>query len=179
MGTKWFWSLLIMLVMALSMVSCGSDDDEKKDDDGGEGGTTITTEYTATTEVKEVKLKALAAWDNPYCTIYEDFNYKHILVLSNGLISLYSYRRENGSWKRSVYYAHVKDLGKMDGIKDITERNESYDDSLTNSAQPEHGYAMNFKTENNEWKYLRVYIKGYTLDKVGALSSITVQYQLY
>lgn len=46
-------------------------------------------------------------------------------------------------------------------------------------AQPQHGYAMCFKTGDNEWKYIRVYIKGYTLDNEEALSSITVQYQLY
>ena len=172
----------MMLVMALSMVSCGSDD-EKKDDDG-EGGTTVTTEYTATTEVKEVKL--ISGASKSECTIYIDFNCKYILEFGGGRLQLSIYLRQNGEWKvisststSTYYYAGIKDLGKQNNITSITEKiiDEDYSNSVV--VQPQRGYAMRFKTENEEWKYLRVYIKGYTLDDKEALSSITVQYQLY
>lgn len=181
-----FWSLLMMLVMALAMVSCGSDDDEKKDDNGGDdGGTTVTTEYTATTEVKEIKLKELL-WSNAFCIVYADFKYKYILNLSKGSLYLDSYYRNEGSWKYDFYYgssrynlSYIKDVGKVNSVGDILEKNNLFDPKLGSVALPQHGYAMAFKTEDDEWKYLRVYIKGYTLDDKEALSSITVQYQLY
>lgn len=182
MKTKWFWNLLMMLIVALSMASCGSDDDEKKDDDG-EGGTTVTTEYTATTEVKEVKLRALQ-YIEPYCAIYADFNRKYTLDLSGGRLYLSIYLRQNGKWEYyrgydSNYYAGIKDLGKQSNIMAVTEKIIDGIYAYSEVAQPQHGYAMRFKTENEEWKYLRVYIRGYTLDDKEALSSITVQYQLY
>lgn len=47
------------------------------------------------------------------------------------------------------------------------------------TVQPNHGYAAFFTTEENEVKYLRIFIEGYTLDHSGTLESITIQYQLY
>ena len=196
MKTNKFWSLLMMLVMALSMVSCGSDDDEKKDDDG-EDGTTVTTEYTATTEVKKAKLNNINVGEevslrNPICVIYADFNYKYALTLYRGYLRLEPLFRRSGRWwndTQDISYRSygdisfqslgaIKDLGKLVGIATITEKNLE-GRTIAAVAQPQHGYAMKFKTENDEWKYLRVYIKGYTLDDKEALSSITVQYQLY
>lgn len=183
----------MMLVMALSMVSCGSDDDEKKDDDG-EDGTTVTTEYTATTEVKKAKLNNINVGEevslrNPICVIYADFNYKYALTLYQGYLRLEPLSRKSGQWwndtldrsYRDISFQSlgaIKDLGKLVGIATITEKNLE-GRTIAAVAQPQHGYAMKFKTENDEWKYLRVYIKGYTLDDKEALSSITVQYQLY
>lgn len=191
-----FWSLLMMLVMALAMVSCGSDDDEKKDDNGGDdGGTTVTTEYTATTEVKQAKLNNIdhtevASLKNPKCVIYADFNYKYALTLYRGSLRIEPLYRSSGEWWNDTYDSRsyrdesyqslgaIKDLGKLAGVEAITEKNLG-GKIIASAAQPQHGYAMKFKTEDDEWKYLRVYIKGYTLDDKEALSSITVQYQLY
>lgn len=181
MRTKWFWNLLMMLVMALSMVGCGSDDDEKKDDEGGgEGGTTVTTQYTATTEVKEIKLTRTTTFPTSNYTIYMDFMHKYALDLHDGLLYLTPFYRKNGSWEYTYNrFTYIRDIGKLNAITDITEKVELQFDTVNITAKPQHGYAMAFKTENDEWKYLRVYIKGYTLDDKEALSSITVQYQLY
>lgn len=192
MRTKWFWNLLMMLVMALSMVGCGSDDDEKKDD---EGGTTVTTEYTATMEVKEIKLHQVAGNMDLPCVIYKDFSHKYAFHLDDGAFRFEPYCREGGKWSLEYEYgggyhnsysrgsAGMISLGKVNGIADITEKLIVNDNvsgkTIALPVQPQCGYAVRFKTENDEWKYLRVYIKGYTLDDKEALSSITVQYQLY
>ena len=47
------------------------------------------------------------------------------------------------------------------------------------NAQPKHGYAVTFKTENDELKYLRLFVIDYTLTDDGAIATVTVQYQLY
>lgn len=180
-----------MLVMALAMVSCGSDDDEKKDDNGGDNGGTT---YTATTEVKQAKLNNIdigeeASLRNPKCVIYADFNYKYALTLYRGSLRIEPLYRMSGEWWNDTYdrsyrkesfqsLGAIKDLGKLAGVEAITEKNLG-GNIIASAAQPQHGYAMKFKTEDNEWKYLRVYVKGYTLDDKEALSSITVQYQLY
>lgn len=189
MKTNKFWSLWVMLFMALAMFSCGSDDDEKNGDDG-EG---VTTQYTATTEVKEVKLPQTASNMNLPCVVYKDFSYKYALRLLDGAFRFEPYCRVEGSWSLEYEYgggyhdnksrgsAGMASLGKVNGIADITEKNDNElgQKFIASVVQPQYGYAMRFKTENDEWKYLRVYIKGYTLDDKEALSSITVQYQLY
>lgn len=184
-----------MLVMALAMVGCGSDDEKKDDNDGGNGGTTVTTKYTATTDVKETELSDLkhiinAPLENPECVIYADFNYKYALTLYAGNLRIEPLYRTTGEWRNDTLnggsyrdesfqsLGAIKDLGKLAGVESITEKNLG-GNIIASAAQPQHGYAMKFKTEDNEWKYLRVYIKGYTLDDKEALSSITVQYQLY
>ena len=45
--------------------------------------------------------------------------------------------------------------------------------------QPNHGYTTYFTTENNEVKYMRIFIKDYSLSDDVGLTSITIQYQLY
>ena len=45
--------------------------------------------------------------------------------------------------------------------------------------QPNHGFAILFTTGDGEKKYMRVYIKDYSLDSSGSLASVTIQYQLY
>ena len=175
----------MMLVMALSMVGCG--DDDEKDDDNAEDGTVITTEYMATTEVKEVKLIAQSNYFTAYCVVYMDFMHKYVLNLQLGSLHLEPFDRAHGTWDWTPVHnslpmlPHMKDLGKVNAITDIAEKVDFVGgyEAYRVTAQPQHGYAMSFKTENNEWKCLRVYIKGYTLDDKEALSSITVQYQLY
>lgn len=49
---------------------------------------------------------------------------------------------------------------------------------ISSNFQPNYGYQILFPTENGD-AYMRVFATGYTLDGTGALSSITIQYQLY
>lgn len=180
-----FWMLAAMMAVSLVTISC-EDDDDPKDENGEENNeTVINPEYIATSTVKEAKLTELNDWYSAYCVVYVDFNYKYVLNLRSGSLVLESFYRKYGAWHRDYYdpytgyeLAGSKDLGKVNTIADITEKIEN-GNTVDLMAQPQHGYAMRFKTENNEWKYLRVYIKGYTLDASEALSSITVQYQLY
>lgn len=181
-----------MMAVSLVTISCG-DDDDPKDKNGEENNeTVINPEYIATSTVKEAKLTVEENCYHAYCVVYVDFNYKYVLNLRSGYLALEPFSRQNGKWE--IDYANIagygnrrsrnnlaiiEDMGKLNMIADIMEKNIIGDGWIALMAQPQHGYAMRFKTENNEWKYLRVYIKGYTLDADEALSSITVQYQLY
>lgn len=85
----------------------------------------------------------------------------------------------------------ISDRGKVGSIEEVTskfkdndyiEKGGSYNKYMKykySTVQPNHGYAAFFTTEENEVKYLRIFIEGYTLDYSGALESITIQYQLY
>uniref|UniRef100_UPI0027E368D1 hypothetical protein n=1 Tax=Prevotella sp. TaxID=59823 RepID=UPI0027E368D1 len=78
----------------------------------------------------------------------------------------------------------IQDMGKMNGISAIVGKNIKSElngagRAVYPSLQPYHGYAMSFKTEDDEVKYLRVYFSKYTTDEYGQISSITIQYQLY
>lgn len=59
MRTKWFWNLLMMLVMALSMVGCGSDDDEN-----GESGENNFPEGTVTVNLNNEFINCIR-WESP------------------------------------------------------------------------------------------------------------------
>lgn len=77
----------------------------------------------------------------------------------------------------------------MGKIGDITLKSSIDNGDFTNSYYsmlgtalpfyPNHGYATCFVTGDDETKYMRIFAKGYTLDKQGALATITLQYQLY
>ena len=104
-----------------------------------------------------------------------------------------SQQRKSGQWDfaRSGYSAgsgivDVKEVGK---IGDITLKSSIDNGDCINSYNfrlgmalpfyPNHGYATCFVTSDDETKYMRIFAKGYTLDKQGALATITLQYQLY
>ena len=104
-----------------------------------------------------------------------------------------SQQRKSGQWafSRNGYSAgsgivDVKEVGK---IGDITLKSSINNGDYTNSYYdnlgmalpfyPNHGYATCFVTGDGETKYMRIFAKGYTLDKQGALATITLQYQLY
>lgn len=189
---KNLWSILLAILTisasAIAFTAC-SDDDDDNDTGGNNGGTNteIKGDYIATTNVKTVTLKELHDFTHGNVTIYEDFNYKYDLALYNGKMELAAYKRENGAWRHNVYSnAHgyryydinIKDCGKISSISDVTEKVEIQYSTICPAAQPGHGYAACFFTEN-ETKYLRLYISNYKLDSDGALESIIVQYQLY
>lgn len=192
---KNLWSILLAILTisasAIAFTAC-SDDDNDTGGNNGDNNTEIKGDYTATTKVKTVTLKR-GYVDNTkeHVTIYEDFNYKYDLVLYSGDMALVPYKRSNGVWtvkyRSSSLYGSgyfnidIKDIGKMSSISDVSEKitNFSPEDIHTfPAAQPGHGYAACFLTENGT-QYLRLYISNYKLDGEGALESITVQYQLY
>lgn len=191
---KNLWSILLAILTisasALAFTAC-SDDDDDNDTGGNNGGdnTEIKGDYTATTNIKTVTLKEYKNFyqEDPEVTIYEDFNYKYDLRLYEGRMELEPYKRVNGAWKTNLgynangywyYNINIKDIGKISSISSVTEKVEIEYSTRCPAAQPGHGYAACFFTDN-ETKYLRLYISNYKLDGEGALESITVQYQLY
>lgn len=184
----WFMLLAILTISAsaIAFTAC-SDDDDDNDTGGNNGGndTEIKGDYTATTNVKTVTLKEYKNYKQGNVTIYEDFNYKYDLALYVGDMALVPYKRSNGAWEPNKNYGYynidIKDIGKMNSISDITEKIEEFypnSGKYFPAAQPGHGYAACFLTENGT-QYLRLYISNYKLDSEGSLESITVQYQLY
>ena len=81
-------------------------------------------------------------------------------------------------------YVMIEDVGKVNSLPEVIKKLILPDDNRYYVkdfpvAQPNHGYAVAFKTENDEVKYLRILITDYTLDHNGTVAALTVQYQLY
>lgn len=193
---KIFFVFSFLLLLAGLFVNCSSDDDE------GNGEPTIDntetkSDYTATNKVKTVTIKSYNGYVRNDITIYEDFNRKYSLTYCTGHLYLFPYERINGNWILRVDYHYgtpdnnlirsnnivIKDMGKVNGISAIVEKPKASGTdggyAVYPDLQPYHGYAMSFKTEDDEVKYLRVYFSKYTTDEDGQISSITIQYQLY
>ena len=191
-------AILTISASAIAFSAC-SDDDDDNDTGGNDSGnnTEIKGDYTATTNVKTVTLKSVSATqmegDADYreknCVyIYEDFNYKYSLALSYGEIRLIPFQRMSGYWQIPFYYppgsgkyyrnVYIEDVGNVNSIYDVTRKVVIERYWACPAAQPKHGYAACFQTENG-MQNLRMYISNYKLDKEGSLESITVQYQLY
>lgn len=199
MKIKSLFFLLPMFVVSLCLVSCGEEDDDQLKPDNT-GTAQMTDDYIATTSVKKVTITTADAknwYDLVGVKMYEDYNHLYSLSISHGSIQLIHYRRSSGAWQSSLTYSYgddvdahgISDRGKVSSIEEVTSKFKDNDytrdywrESLVyrySTVQPNHGYAAFFTTEENEVKYLRIFIEGYTLDYSGALESITIQYQLY
>lgn len=190
-GRNFLKIAILMLGMTMS-TACSNDDNIG----GAETPPTSNTNTTATTSIKSTTLTAGLGWDEARTTwVHEDFSRRYGLTLYDGNILVLSQQRKNGQWSLAGRYASpgsgivdVKEVGK---IGDITLKSSiDYGNNLTdyyNTATlgralpfyPNHGYATCFVTGDDEIKYMRIFAKGYTLDKQGALATITLQYQLY
>lgn len=187
-----------MFVFSLCFVSCGDDDNEDLSIGGSNGDNTeIKGDYTATVSVKTLTLSrsyGIGGQSKDERTIYEDFNNLYSLALSSGNICFSHYIRSSGAWSTTASrgdedeYHGIKDVGKVASLSNINseEKVNDYTDYSSFSnwynysiVQPNHGYAAYFTTENNELKFMRIFVKDYSLDDEGALVSITIQYQLY
>lgn len=187
--------LVPMLVMSLFLVSCGDDDDNDLNNGGSNGDNTeIKGDYTATTSIKTATLTSSGVYGNPVTgiRIYEDFNNLYTLVLSGGNICFVHYPRHNGEWKNQYTIKGkngIKDIGKVTSLQDVDIKNKEkendnyyshyYGGHCYSQVQPSHSYTAYFTTENDEIKYMRIFVKDYKLDDEGSLASITIQYQLY
>ena len=186
--------LVPMLIMSLCLFSCGDDDDEDVNNGGSGDNTEIKGDYTATTSVKTATLISSEVYGNPVTgiRIYEDFNNLYTLVLSGGNICFAHYPRYNGDWNNKYAIKGkngIKDIGKVTSLQDVEIKNKEkendnyykdyYGGHCYSQVQPSHGYAAYFTTENDEIKYMRIFVKDYKLDDEGSLASITIQYQLY
>lgn len=185
---KDLWSMLPAILIISASIAFTACNNNVDDNDISGNGTEIKGDYTATTNVKTVTLK-MGYHQEKGTTIYKDFNYRYDLKLASGDMMLMPFYRKDGAWEISfgVYYQsygyyniNIKDIGKISSIFDINEKIGGFgiDSREVPSAQPGHGYAACFLTEDGT-QYLRLYISNYTLDSKDALESITVQYQLY
>lgn len=184
--------------MSLCLVSCGDDDDENVNNGNN---TEFKGDYTVTTSVKTITLDSKNAGIGNHSedekNIYEDFNNLYTLALSGGNICFSHYVRNSGLFSTTSSYGDkdkyhgIKDVGKVSSLSNINskERVNDYTNSYVFAGarmwynfsiiQPNHGYAAYFTTENDEVKYMRIFVKDYKLDDAGSLASITIQYQLY
>ena len=186
-----------LFLLAGLLVSCSSNDDEGNGEPTPDN-TETKSDYTATNKVKTVTIESYNPSKGNDITIYEDFNRKYSLAYYIGYLYLLPYERINGSWNLRIDTSYgmpynnlihssniaIQDMGKMNGISAIVEKNIKSGNNVAGRAiypnlQPYHGYAMSFKTEDDEVKYLRVYCSKYTTDEYGQIRSITIQYQLY
>lgn len=189
-------AILTISASAIAFTACSDDDNDTGGNDSG-NNTEIKGDYTATTNVKTITLKSVDAsqmeYDADYkeknCVyIYEDFNYKYSLALSDGNIMLIPFQRMSGNWQVPIDYGiynrkyyrnvYIEDVGNVSSIYDVTRKVDLPNHTIFPAVQPKHGYAACFQTDNGI-QNLRIYISNYKLDNEGALKSITVQYQLY
>lgn len=182
------------ILFSLCLFSCNNDDDNYN---GGGGNSENRNDYTVTESVKTANLIEDYNRGKYDIIIYEDFNYRYSLLMTTGRIGMKPEYRYNGSFtSKKDYYgteSGIHDTGKVNNLQSITEKEKinDYWRWLENSAyysafgyqysdvQPGHGYSAYFTTDEGEMKFVRIYIKDYTLDESGALTSITIQYQLY
>lgn len=189
-GRNFLKIAILMLGMTMS-TACSNDDNIG----GGETPPTSNTNTTATTSIKSTTLTAGLSWDVARTTwVHEDFSRRYGLILYEGNILVLSQQRKSGQWVFTISgsigsgIVDVKEVGKIGDItlKSSIENGEfikiKYSNAYLGMAlpfYPNHGYATCFVTGDDETKYMRIFAKGYTLDKQGALATITLQYQLY
>ena len=185
---------VIILMLGMTMTTACSKDDGISGDENPPANNT-----TATSEVKSVTLNEFV-FDDPYyqnistwgAFIHDDFSRRYALCLFAGSVAIFAQQRIGGSWQYTGTSQSsgcaILDIGEVSNIHDISTRYNSggiaFKDYTHNYGThlpfyPKHGYAACFTTGDGELKYLRIFAKGYTLDKDGALASITLQYQLY
>lgn len=189
-GRNFLKIAILMLGMTMS-TACSNDDNIG----GAETPPTSNTNTTATTSIKSTTLTAGLGWDEARTTwVHEDFSRRYGLTLYKGNILVLSQQRKSGQWSFTINSSigsgivDVKEVGKIGDItlKSSIENGEfikmEYSNAYLGMAlpfYPNHGYATCFVTGDDETEYMRIFAKGYTLDKQGALATITLQYQLY
>ncbi len=189
-GRNFLKIAILMLGMTMS-TACSNDDNIG----GAETPPTSNTNTTATTSIKSTTLTAGLGWDEARTTwVHEDFSRRYGLTLYEGNILVLSQQRKSGQWSFTINSSigsgivDVKEVGKIGDItlKSSIENGEfikmKYSNAYLGMAlpfYPNHGYATCFVTGDDETEYMRIFAKGYTLDKQGALATITLQYQLY
>lgn len=189
-GRNFLKIAILMLGMTMS-TACSNDDNIG----GGETPPTSNTNTTATTSIKSTTLTANAGLDEARTIwVHEDFSRRYGLTLYEGNILVLSQQRRSGQWAFAGRYegtgSGIVDIKEVDKIGDITLKSSINDGNLITDIYfinfgmalpfyPNHGYATCFVTGDDETKFMRIFAKGYTLDKQGALATITLQYQLY
>lgn len=180
------------IMFSLCLFSCNNDDD---DYNGGGGNSENRNDYTVTESVKSAKLEDKSILEESII-IYDDFNCRYSLLLYNGHICMSPQHRYNGglvsNYDPNGTESGIHDTGKVNNLQSVTGKEKVNDKLLENNidsrykkiyqcsvVQPGHGYSAYFTTGEGEMKFVRIYIKDYTLNQSGSLNSITIQYQLY
>lgn len=188
------------VMFSLCLFSCSDDDDDNGgNNDNNDDNTEVKNDYTATASVKTVTLRRGPEYEDDIkgensIVIYEDYNMRYSLLLADGNICIAPHSRLNGYFTsqndRYGNFSGIHDLGQITSLQDITAKEKTSDNwngsnygrgrhSHYSTVQPNHGYSAYFTTENDELKFVRIYIKDYTLNTSSTLTSITIQYQLY
>lgn len=186
-----FFKIAILILGMTMSTACSKDDGIG----GNENPPANNTNTTATTSVKSITLTAAMGVDyTKVAWVHEDFSRRYGLLLYNGGILILSQQRKDGQWSyaragNESCGSGISDVKEVGQISDITSRSlvnaGKYDNygyytyGMTLPFYPSHGYAACFTTGDGEILYMRIFAKGYTLDKEGALATITLQYQLY
>lgn len=188
--------------------STNNTENNNPDEHSGNGNTTESTEYIATEQVKTITIKMISynemnsnSVSSEECLVHKDFYYKHTLCVVKGIYSsavaicINSYHGQGDGWTRQNHCSVIRDYGSVSSIKDIIDKTSfKFDDIYSYSFydgngnyygshtpfNPRHGYEVAFYTgSSNDFKWLRVFVKNYTMDSNDVLTSVTLEYQLY
>lgn len=172
-----------------------------------EGNNKESSEYIATNQVKTVTIKMISSTEmnsnsvsSGECLVYKDFYYKHTLCVVKGIyvnavaICINSYHGQGGGWNHLNHCSVIRDVGVVSSIKEIDTKSSFKYDTYRYSFldgnnktygnhtpfNPGHGYEVAFYTgATNDFKWLRIFVKDYTVDSNDVLTSVTLEYQLY
>lgn len=135
--------------------------------------------------------------------LYDSFNIRYYLILCNGRLEIRPYHREYGQyvvWAHFVawsygnaggyYGAYLNSNGTVSGINEVSYFNTDF--SVRSSfpeigesfaqridVQPSLGMSGCIWTENEKWQFIRFYVKEYSLNASGTITSATIQYQAF
>jgi len=191
---KSFFTLCCTTLFALFSAACSSSDDDGGDTPTGGSSGGNKTDCIATNKVKTLKLVR----DNKYL-IYEDYTYRYYLDYDNGSVLLSSFWRISGEYINTHVYDDnrnkaygIKAFSDIANLQMLTDGQkteamkgcwyqERYIGYLYSYAEfaPGCGFIAWFKTETEDARYVRIRSTDYTLDKEGALSSVSIEYQLF
>ena len=139
--------------------------------------------------------EAVLSKDKPvldYITLYESFDFL-VLMKYDGAMSFGCFNRVNGDWNLANYnYSAYKyaaySVGKVTDISEIRIKYNSEIEmqimgipfSYDRLSLVENGGYVFFHDTDNGKRYIRIWLKSYTIDSnLGSVSSIRVQYQVF
>lgn len=155
-------------------------------------------DYTATKTVKKATIKRTAqigdvdAYDK--FSFYEDYESMYCMTHVSGKLDIVRFHRLGGAWQQDKGDDGIsreketgfKCVGEVPALNSIEKGNywgvgfsNSYYVNYFADFFPQNGYVCCFTTSSGEQKYMRIFTESYTLDAIGSLETVTIQYQLF